>query len=399
MLAIAVVAVAALLVISVRAAWQWLSPPGYELVVTRPEHGTILGEGIECGSRGGECSVSAAKGRRVDLAFEADSGYVFEGFTGACAQGWVVMSEPRTCGATFQAMGQAARPVLTYPLTIEKPANGTIQAVGDIECGLMGSKCVAQLDNGSTVEIYAKPDNGYMLQNFTGDCSADGRTRMTAPRQCGAVFAPKGTKTPAPVTGLVGEPKRTTARSTDIAKKADPITTTAPAGEKSPLAPGGEKSSLPAGNSNGTPAGTATATPAGSSNGTIVVKDAPPVVTAEEHAKAEIQQLVKDYCSALESRDPRKVRNLFPNVNMKGLEYNFKETISLKCTVTPPVEYIALHAESVGSATIKFAIKQVQVMKTSGAKETREGFMTMRLARADFTKPWRIDHIDYEKKE
>ena len=63
---------------------------------------------------------------------------------------------------------------VTYSLSIDKPTGGTIQAVGGIECGLMGSTCAAE-SHGMPCRYCAKPDTGFTLQNFTGDCAADGR--------------------------------------------------------------------------------------------------------------------------------------------------------------------------------------------------------------------------------
>ena len=70
----------------------------------------------------------------------------------------------------------------------------------------------------------------------------------------------------------------------------------------------------------------------------------PPPITAEEHAKKEIEQLVKNYCSAYETLKPEIIQTLFPLINATVLRDRFKEYKSLKCTVTFPLEYDRLDA-------------------------------------------------------
>ncbi len=72
------------------------------LTIAAPLGGTIVGQGVLCGSQGKECSGRFSAGFVVELQGHADEGYVFQGFSGDCGpDGKAVMVGPRTCGATF----------------------------------------------------------------------------------------------------------------------------------------------------------------------------------------------------------------------------------------------------------------------------------------------------------
>ena len=60
------------------------------------------------------------------------------------------------------------------------------------------------------------------------------------------------------------------------------------------------------------------------------------------------------------TRDPAQLRKLYPLADVQALKIGFKEVRSLKCSITGPVEFVALHAQDVGSATVKFGCKQVR---------------------------------------
>jgi hypothetical protein len=74
-------------------------------------------------------------------------------------------------------------------LTITKPVGGTISTAG-ITCGSRGADCVAKRPNGDAIELRPEADAGFTFVGYTGDCAPGGRTIMTAPRICGATFAP-----------------------------------------------------------------------------------------------------------------------------------------------------------------------------------------------------------------
>ena len=99
------------------------------------------------------------------------------------------------------------------------------------------------------------------------------------------------------------------------------------------------------------------------------------------------------------TRDPAQLRKLYPLADVQALKVGFKEVRSLKCSITGPVEFVALHAQDVGSGTVKFGCKQVRVMSANGAPKLEETVVTMRVARENFTSRWLIDHLRHERKE
>ncbi len=117
-----------------------------------------------------------------------------------------------------------------------------------------------------------------------------------------------------------------------------------------------------------------------------------------EHAKEEIQQLVKEYCAELQTLKPDRIRRLFHLDNERELKARFREYKSLKCTVAAPPEYDRLDAGPAGGAQLKFGMKQVIEMRSGGAPKTLETIVTMLVSRKDFQSPWRIDRVDHAEK-
>ena len=154
------------------------------LTVARPTDGTIIGNGIECGPAMAHCASAQPPGASVRLQARPKPGFVFTGFTDDCDAGGVaVMSEARTCGATF-AKADSRLPAASFPtLTITRPRNGTIVGPG-IECGTGGSRCKAQQPAGSTALLRVQPDPGFFFIRFTGDCDAGGLIVMNGPKLC-----------------------------------------------------------------------------------------------------------------------------------------------------------------------------------------------------------------------
>ena len=81
-------------------------------------------------------------------------------------------------------------------LTITKPEGGTISAAG-ITCGTQGMDCSTNRPKGDAIELRPEADAGFAFVGYTGDCAPGGRTVMTAPRTCGATFAPVEAVAPA----------------------------------------------------------------------------------------------------------------------------------------------------------------------------------------------------------
>ncbi len=73
-------------------------------------------------------------------------------------------------------------------LTVTPPLGGTITGNG-IACGTGRADCTATIAKGTTVELRAEPDAGFLFGGFTGDCVQGGRTTMSVARTCGATFS------------------------------------------------------------------------------------------------------------------------------------------------------------------------------------------------------------------
>ncbi len=79
------------------------------LTVVKPEHGTVVGPGIRCGSFGDDCSSEHPLGTEITLKAYADDNYRAAGFTGDCKKnGDTVMTGARRCAATFNQSQVAA---------------------------------------------------------------------------------------------------------------------------------------------------------------------------------------------------------------------------------------------------------------------------------------------------
>ena len=384
LIAVGAVALAAVLVVAgifaVRAFW----PSGQMLTVTKPIGGTILGPKIECGTRGSDCSVSLANGEAVELIAQPDDNYVFSGFTGDCAPtGRMAMTQSRTCGATFDKVG-APSAAATFPLTITKPSGGTILGVR-IMCGTAGDDCSTEVPSGEAVTLHFRPDPGFTFVGFTGECDANGGTTMTSARTCGATFMQTSASVARGISTV--EPPRQQPLRPRV--KEAPVEVSQPAAPK-PAVPGPQ----PAPGTSPAPAIPVPATPAPTAQTpTTPDKPAPPPISAEDHAKDEIQRLVTNYCASLETLDADRVKKLWPLAPMPTLKMQFKTYKSLRCTITSPPKFDRLDASASGGAQVKFGLKQQIQASSGGAPEVKEMEITMVVSRLNFQSAWLIDRI------
>lgn len=369
------VAVVALLLFAGIAAVHWLSPSGQRLTLTKPTGGTLLGPNLKCGTHGNDCSATLTTGDVIELNPQADDQYVFAGYTGDCAEGRTTMTAPRTCGAVFNKVAPVTASV-TFPLTIVKPDGGTIIGAGDILCGSTGSSCAANVPTGEHVSLRQTADNGYIFVSFTGDCTPQGETTMMSARMCGATFT-KST------TSQVNIDQTAPRRPAPAPPRPKPVEVT-PAATPAPAASAAVP--LPAPNPAAQPAQPTATGPVA----------AP--ISAEDHAKNEIQTLVNNYCLALSSRDPNRVKALFPLAPMADLHAQFDQYKSLRCTLTSPPAYDRLDASPAGGAQLKFGMKQELQSRSGGAPQTLELIITMVVSRKDFQSKWFIDRIQAESK-
>lgn len=389
LIAVAAVAVAALLVLAgifaVRAFW----PSGRMLTVSKPVGGTILGPKIECGTRGSDCSVSLTNGEAVELVAQPDDGYVFSGFTGDCAPtGRIAMTQARTCGATFDKVADAAA-AATFPLTITKPTGGTVLGVR-IMCGTAGSDCSTDIPSGQPVTLHFQPDPGFTFVAFTGECDANGETTMTSAKTCGATFMQTATSLARGTS--TAEPARPQPLRPRI-REAPEETAQPPAPKPAPPGPQPNQGTAP------TPAIPVPAAPAPTAQApTTPDKPAPPPISAEDHARNEIGQLVTDYCSALQTLNADRVKKLWPLAPMATLRAQFHEYKSLRCTITSPPKFDRLDASPAGGAQVKFGMKQEIQMRSGGAPVVVETIGTMVVSRLNFQSAWLIDRVWHDPK-
>jgi hypothetical protein len=206
---------------------------------------------------------------------------------------------------------------------------------------------------------------------------------MTSAKTCGATFAKTATPavnaSPRPLPPSTPRP-----RPPAPAQPQSTVTTAPPPGQ-------------------GTAPGGATQTPTPTAPGptpTDPGKPPPPPITREDHARQEIQQLVKNYCAALQSLKSAAVQDLFQPKVERDYKERFKEYKSLKCTLgSEPPEFIALDArEEAGVARLKFPMKQVIEMRSGGAPKTSETMVTMLVSRKGYQTPWRINEMTAEEK-
>jgi hypothetical protein len=372
-MAVAALVVAAILVFGAIVVSRSIWTSGQSLTLTRPTGGTIVGAGLQCGTRGSDCSTTRPDNDAVEFQAVADAGYVFTAFTGDCAPtGRLVMAQARTCGASFDKVAEADSAV-TWPLTITKPTGGTIVAAGGILCGSLGTQCSATLPDGVPVTLHVEPDANYTFLNFTDDCAAKGDTTMTAARTCGATFAPSAARVRVDPPAGGDQPRNQ--KKPVVVVEAEP-----PAQAVPPVpAPAGQNPT------------------SGSPPPPIVPADkVERPITAEEHAQAEIEQLLKNYCGEYETLKPDRIQKLF-HLEQRSLRDQFKEYKSLRCTITTdkpkfPVLSISPNGGA-GSAQVLFDMKQVIEMKSGGAPKTIETNVTMYLSRAAQRDDWLIDRV------
>ena len=338
---------------------------GHLLTITKPMNGTISAAALRCGTQGSDCSTRLPDGESVEFAFAADDGYAFEGYTGDCAPaGRVAMTQPRTCGATFQPVATHIADAKVWTLTILTPQGGTLLSAGGIQCGSMGTTCTAQVPDGQPVTVYARADDKYSFTAFTEGCAPSGNTMMRGPVTCGAIFTPTG--------GGLG-PKRDPG---PIARNSPP----APPGRGSPALPPAPPPAEP-------PSAPLQAQPPVD----VASPDKPAAqpISDDDHAmKNEIPVLLKRYCVALESLDPQKVKEVYPDANLNLYRRAFALYKSLRCTMEAP-KFLQLDGTK-GTAQVEVGVKQTSEYRRGGTPEVEDFITTMTLSRPEARTTWRI---------
>jgi hypothetical protein len=273
---------------------------------------------------------------------------------------------------------------VTFRLTVTKPEGGTIVGAGGILCGVNGSTCSADIPSGVPVTLKADAAEGFAWEQFTGDCPSTGEMAMTSAKTCGATFIRSSApiNVGPPVRGSTASPRPPSGPRPAPVAPPPPVVPVTPPPSPVPTNPTGSQG----------PAPTATTAP------TLPDKPAAAPITAEEHAKQEIGQLVKNYCAALNTLKPATIRSLFHLDNERELRDGFREYKSLKCSLSAPPEYDRLDASEAGAAQLKFDMKQAVEMRSGGAPKALDLTVTMVVSRKGFQSPWLIDRVTVEQK-
>ena len=121
----------------------------------------------------------------------------------------------------------------------------------------------------------------------------------------------------------------------------------------------------------------------------------PPVaaITPEDHARIQIEQLAKNYCAALETLQPDRLRKLYPQLDVAAYRESFRQYRSLKCTLAGPLEFDRLDASPTGGAQFKVAMRQEIRMHSGGAPGVVETIATFVVSRMSNSSPWLIDRL------
>ena len=311
------------------------------LTIARPQGGTISGGGIHCGTSATECSGRHSSGEVVEFEVQADQGFSFAGYTGDCApSGRVVMTSPKTCGATFEPI-PATNVSRVQTLTIAKPAGGTIYSEG-IRCGTQGNECSTTRPEGTLVRLEPLADKGFTLRVFTGDCVQGGETLMSGPRTCGATFAPNA---------IAKRPEAPDARPQD------------------PSPRGGTRPNIPRPSNPGDSDIPSTAPPAPKDDAKFELPEPPPPPAPpppEVIAKKEIEEVLERYRSSYENLDYRGIQSAFPNAPAV-IQNQFRQIKSLQYTFAGPPEYVKLDPYA-GTAVVDLSIKQTSQMKVGSGR-------------------------------
>jgi serine/threonine protein kinase len=399
-IAIGAIAVAAAVValMVIRVGGWFASRP--MLTITKPTGGTILADGITCGTLGTDCSDSRANGETVELRAQPDQNFVLSSYTGDCApSGRMIMTGPRTCGATFVPISNGHSP-LQRVLTITSPKGGTIVSdTGGITCGTLGTECQASRPDGTKVKLDVLVDQGFAFARYTGACAPDGETVLTEARTCGATFVPSQIAAVRPPPPPPSTSKDSSgSRPNRTAPQADVVLPPSAKEESdsgSPVATAGPSPGPSLGPSPGASPGPLP----GPSVGPVGRADfpTPPPITPEEFAKNEIQRVLKEYCLAYSDMDIVAIRRVYPTA-AASFKDQFRQFKSVECTLTGPPEFQRLDPAA-GTASLDVGVKMVFDNKIGGSQPPQNTVARVTLSRPEPRGSWHIDSLLHKPKK
>jgi uncharacterized protein YjiK len=168
-------------------------PDDRRLAVTVTGSGTVTSSpaGINCGS---DCSAEYTDNTVVILTATPDTGFTFAGWDGACSGSGsceLRMSSNRAVTAEFTENGATGE--FTLDVTLNGSGRVTSSPSG-IDCE---GDCSEVLQENSQIELTATPDQGLVLDFWSGDCSGNQRCalRMDSNKSVTANFAEPGQTT------------------------------------------------------------------------------------------------------------------------------------------------------------------------------------------------------------
>jgi serine/threonine protein kinase len=386
---------------------------GHLLTVTRPANGTIVGDGINCGTGGSDCSESIEPESAVALRLVPDEGYAAGAFTDNCGPlGRFRMSAPQTCGATFVRVPDAITPGGTTPgaagkhtLTILAIEGGVVR-VGDVDCRATRGGCSVPLPAGTRVDLEAQADRGYTFEMFTGDCDLDGRVVMDGPHTCGARFVPNaGTRAPNPPGPPPSAPSgRPTPGTVATSKPSTGTTNTgsgtrgAPGGGAAPGGGGAGAADAPGGGGAGASASAGAGGAAlpqlpppppsvgkDDTSGSLVPPAPPAPVPPAELAKSEIGDVLERYRKAYIARDFNALRQVWPSAHENvGKMLRDLTEVRFEFVGEPKLELQL--PQGTGTAVLTTKITEFK----GRAKSQRDTIATIKLSKVNNANRWVI---------
>jgi serine/threonine protein kinase len=377
------------------------------LTITRPANGTIVGDGINCGTRGSDCSEQVDADESVSLQLVPDAGYAASGYTDDCAPiGRVRMSGPRSCGATFVRVPEAttaAAPGAKHTLTIFATGGGVVR-VADSDCRETPRGCSHPFAAGQVVDLEAQADRGYTFERFTGACDADGRVTMNAPQTCGASFVPNaGTRAagqkppsgPGVVPSTAKPPQVATGKPANNPGPSAGTPGTSPASAApSGAAPGASPAA--SGGQQAQNAGVPPPPPGTDNPGGGLTPPPPPEPPAPDVlAKKEIAALLERYRVANEARDFSAIQQVHPTVHPRVGDM-FRDITSLRYQYMGEPKFVALELGK-GRAVIEVPTKQTTEQRGGIKRPPSETIATITLSKVNAQNRWVIASVNHRR--